>query len=88
VVPCSQISAQIKAIEPYCRFPGPDDSTPLYGLQNALARKFGNVSNLDSPQKLARAEVALRAAEVAAWRRMATLCTPRSCRSISTAGWP
>ena len=58
VVPCSQISAQVRATEPYYRFPPPDDSAPLYGLETALARKFGNVSNLDSPQNLARAEVA------------------------------
>jgi hypothetical protein len=58
VVPCSQIVSQIKAIEPYYGFPGPNDSTPLYGLETALANKFGNVSNLDNPQNLANAEVA------------------------------
>lgn len=62
VVPCSQIVSQIKAIEPYYAFPGPSDSTPLYGLETALASKFGNVSNLDSPQNLATAEVAFEVA--------------------------
>jgi hypothetical protein len=57
VVPAAQISAEVKAILPYYRFPFPADSTPLYGLETALAAKFGNVSNLDNPQDLASAEV-------------------------------
>jgi hypothetical protein len=57
VVPCSRISAQIQAIQPYYTFPGPNDSSPLYGLETALANKFGNVSNLDSPLNLSGAEV-------------------------------
>jgi hypothetical protein len=58
VVPCSQVVSQIKAIEPYYSASPPNDSTPLYGLETALANKFGNVSNLDIPQNLSTAEVA------------------------------
>jgi hypothetical protein len=58
VVPCLQIVSLIKVIEPYYSSAAPNDSTPLYGLETALANKFGNVSNLDSPQNLANAEVA------------------------------
>lgn len=54
--------SQIKAIEPYHRFPPPNDSTPLYGLETVLANKFGNVSNLDNSQNLANAEVAYEVA--------------------------
>lgn len=62
VVPCSQIVSQIQAIEPYYGSSPPSDSTPLYGLETALANKFGNVSNLDNPQNLANAEVAFEVA--------------------------
>jgi hypothetical protein len=57
VVPCSQIMGLVRAIEPYYSFPGPADSTPLYGLETSLAAKFSNVSNLDPPAALSGAEV-------------------------------
>jgi len=57
VVPAAQIRAQVRAILPYYRIGERDYASPLYGMEKALAAKFGNVSNADSPLALSRAEV-------------------------------
>jgi hypothetical protein len=58
-VPCSQITSQIRELAQLYMTYGPGNAagTPLYGAETALAGKFSNVSNLDSPQALANAEV-------------------------------
>ena len=56
-VPCSQIAGQVRELLPYYRFPGKDDTSRLYALEQGLAGKFGNVSNADSPLGLSGAEV-------------------------------
>jgi hypothetical protein len=58
VVPCARIDDQVAEILPYYRGAGPDDASRLWGMQAALAARFGNVSELDEPQTLARAETA------------------------------
>ena len=58
VVPCAQIRAQVTEIlHHYQLHPGPDDNGTLYGLETALAARFGNVSNADEPLALSKAEV-------------------------------
>jgi hypothetical protein len=56
-VPCSQITSQIKAILPYYTNLGLADDGHLYQRETALANKFGNVSNLDPPVSVSKAEV-------------------------------
>jgi hypothetical protein len=56
VVPCSQIATQIKTINQLFSEWSPGDSR-LYSAETALANRFGNVSNLDTPQSVSGAEV-------------------------------
>lgn len=60
IVPCSRVILGLRQILPYypvtatwAKPAGPG----LYRSQHALAEKFDNVSNLDVPVRLARAEV-------------------------------
>jgi hypothetical protein len=58
VVPAARIAPQVRAILPYYQFPGPDQGYgKLWRMETGLAAMFGNVSSLDSPQALAKAEV-------------------------------
>jgi hypothetical protein len=59
VVPCAQIRSQVAEILPYYQYPGPDhiNENQVYSLEKALATRFGNVSNLDEPLALSKAEV-------------------------------
>jgi len=56
VVPCSQIATQIKTINQLFSEWSPGDSR-LHSAETALANRFGNVSNLDTPQSVSGAEV-------------------------------
>lgn len=59
VTPCPQIDGRIRALLPYyANAFAAVDTSRMYAAQVALANAIGgNVSNLDPPQALARAEV-------------------------------
>ena len=59
VVPCSAIAGQVRYLAQFItiRLNSPPYPDGLYASEVKLANRFGNVSNLDDPQALSRAEV-------------------------------
>jgi hypothetical protein len=57
-VPCSAIAGQVRYLAQFVtiRLNAPPYPDNLYALEVKLADRFGNVSNLDEPQALSRAE--------------------------------